>query len=206
MTELFITCSQGLEPLLQAELESFGYQNSRKGYRGVHLPDATMNHVYRINYCSRLAGRVLWPLKHFRCFDSDMLYKEAVKIEWEPLIPIGKTFAIDSNVTHRKLRNSLYASQIVKDAICDQLRSQRGERPSIDPKNPDVQLNLFIRDASGLLYFDTSGQPLNKRGYRQEQAIAPLQETYEADKRRPPRRYVRTTSSPSFFVRISTNS
>lgn len=180
MNELFITCSQGLEPLLIEELTQLGCQNLQPGYRGVHVPEATMEMIYRINYCSRLAGRVLQPLKRFRCPNKEALYRGIGEIEWGPLIPSRKTFAIDANVTHKALRNSLFAAQVAKDAICDQLRKERGERPSIDPKEPDVQLNLFIREPWATIYLDTSGKALNKRGYRVETVPAPLSETLAA--------------------------
>ncbi len=180
MTELFITCAQGLETLLLQELQTLGCQNMGTGYRGVYLPNATMEQVYRINYCSRLGGRVLWPLSRFRCLNRDSLYNGVAEIDWAPLIPPGKTFAIDANVTHRELRNSLFAAQVAKDAICDQLRDLRGERPSIDTQNPDVQLNLFIREPQASISLDTSGKPLHKRGYRLEQPMAPLQESLAA--------------------------
>jgi 23S rRNA (guanine2445-N2)-methyltransferase len=180
MVELFVTCSQGLEPLLQAELQALGCHTLRPGYRGVYVPDASLEMVYRLNYNSRLAGRVLLPLSRFRCLNRDSLYKGIAALNWAPYLPPGKTFAIDANVTHRELRNSLFAAQVAKDAVCDQLRDARGSRPSVDPKNPNVQLNLFIREPWATIYLDTSGRALYKRGYRLESGEAPLQETLAA--------------------------
>src|SRR4029079_10752941 len=124
--------------------------------------------IYKINYQSRLASRVLLPLTKFDTFNAKTLYKGASAIDWKRFIPRGKTIAIDANVTHKQLRNSLFAAQVVKDAICDQLREKTGERPSVDVRHPDVQLNLFIYDESAVISFDTSGQSLHKRGYREE--------------------------------------
>lgn len=178
--DLFITCGQGIEPLLIEELASLGYSRTTAGYRGVKLQGVNFDAIYRINYCSRLAGRVFLPLAHFRCRDAKALYKEASTIHWSNYIPEGKTIAIDANVSHRQLRNSLFAAQVVKDAICDQLRAERGERPSVNTKNPDIQLNLFIHEESAVISFDTSGQSLHKRGYREETVEAPMQETMAA--------------------------
>lgn len=178
--DLFVTCGQGIEPLLIEELASLGYPQTVTGYRGVKVQNADMDAIYRINYQSRLAGRVFMPLANFRCRDAKALYKAAMDINWLEYIPEGKTIAIDANVTHPMLRNSLFAAQVVKDAICDQFREKTGERPSVDTRNPDVQLNLFIHDESGVISFDTSGQSLHKRGYRQETVDAPMQETMAA--------------------------
>lgn len=177
---LFITCSAGLEELLKLELNSFGYSKIQIGFRGVHVDVPSFEDIYRINYSSRLAGRVLLPLADFFCYDQRGLYKGASKIDWCSYIPPGKTIAIDANVNHKHLRNSLFAAQVVKDAICDQLREVRGERPDVDVKTPDVQLNLFIHENQAIISFDTSGTPLHKRGYRQDSVDAPLQESLAA--------------------------
>lgn len=180
-SELFVTCSQGMEELLATEINELCPNEVALGYRGVYVRDASLEIIYRINYCSRLASRVLLPLKRFRCRDRESLYHGASEIDWSPYIPSGKTIAIDANVSnHRALRNSLYAAQILKDGICDQLRARYGSRPSIDTQNPDVQLNLFVHNDNATISFDTSGSPLNKRGYRQETVEAPLRETIAA--------------------------
>lgn len=176
---LFVTCSQGLEELLIQELAQLNILDVKEGFRGVYVNDVDFDAIYRINYCSRVAGRVLLPLLRFRCEDRRTLYRAISEIDWEPYLPKGKTFAIDANVTHRLLRNSLFAAQVAKDAICDQMR-QKGYRPDIDVKNPDVQLNLYINNTLAVMSFDTSGRPLHKRGYRQETVEAPLQESLAA--------------------------
>lgn len=178
--ELFVTCGQSIEPLLAKELQSLGYHDIKEGYRGIHVLNASLEAIYRINYLSRLAGRVFLPLSKFQCRDPKALYKAAMAINWLDYIPQGKTIAIDANVTHPMLRNSLFAAQVVKDAICDQFREKTGDRPTVDTRNPDVQLNLFIHGQSGVISFDTSGQSLHKRGYRHETVEAPMQETMAA--------------------------
>lgn len=178
--DVFVTCAQGLEPLLSHELHGLGYDQVNHGYRGVYVKGADLDAIYRINYSSRLAGRVLLPLSRFRCNGPQDLYKGASGIDWEMYFTKEKTFAIDANVSHRQLRNSLYAAQVVKDAICDQFQKRSKPRPNVDVKEPDLQLNLFIYDDYAVLSFDTSGIPLHKRGYRQESTEAPLQESLAA--------------------------
>src|ERR1700733_9136327 len=92
---LFVTCGGGLEPLLVAELAAMGYQDTRAGFRGVTVRSITPEAIYRINYCSRIGGRVLLPLKNFRCQDKKSLYDAAMEIEWQRYVPKGKTISID---------------------------------------------------------------------------------------------------------------
>lgn len=175
---MFVVCGTGLELVLAQELEELGIP-SRKGFRGVYVAQ-TIENVYKINYLSRIAIRVLWPLADFTCRDRNDLYNQAKKIDWSLFLNVNKTFAIDANVTHPNLRNSLFASFVVKDAICDHFRAKVGSRPSINVAQPDVQLNLFIHDSRATLSIDTSGIPLYKRGYRQESVPAPIQESIAA--------------------------
>lgn len=177
---LFVTCAQDLELILEDELRALGYPSIKPGFRGVYVDDVSMEAVYRINYLSRIAGRVLLPLSRFRCYNRETLYKSARAIDWMAYIPKGKTFAIDANVTHHRFNNSLFAAQVVKDAICDQIRDATGQRPNVRPTNPDVQLNLYIRDETGVISLDTSGTALHKRGYRIEAVEAPMQESLAA--------------------------
>lgn len=177
---LFVTCAQGLEPLLLEELHELGVKGCRPGFRGVYVDDFCMETIYRINYCSRIASRVLCPIVRFRCRQKEALYHAVAGVDWKRYFRKGTTFAIDANVHHPELRHSLFAAQVAKDAICDELRKTLGTRPDVDLKAPDLQLNLFIHNYQGVLSFDTSGQALHKRGYRQEAGDAPLQESLAA--------------------------
>lgn len=177
---LFVTCPPEVEQLLLEELADLGILRVRVGFRGVYVDEWDWSTLYKINYASRIASRVLLPLSHFKCFHQKSLYYCASQIDWSLFLPRGKTFAIDANVTHTELRNSLFAAQVVKDAICDQLRAKTGTRPSVDPQNPDVQINLFIHNKDAVISLDTSGAPLHKRGYRIESVEAPMQESLAA--------------------------
>lgn len=177
---LFVSCAPTLEPLLMSELGEMGISSLNIGHRGVYVNDWDWKTIYRLNYASRIASRVLLPLLRFRCYDKRALYRHAMEINWGQYLKGNETFAIDANVHHRELRNSLFAAQVLKDAICDQMRQQKGKRPSVDVQQPDVQFNLFIHQQNAIISFDTSGAPLHKRGYRQETVEAPLQETLAA--------------------------
>lgn len=176
---LFITCPPNLEQLLTEELQELGMA-ARRWPRGVSAP-LSIENAYIINYGSRFATRVLWPLAHFDCPNREALYNEAKKIPWEDYLTIDKTFAIDSNATNNpEFRNSHFAGLVVKDAICDVFREKTGKRPSVEVYNPAVQIHVFIFENKATISFDTTGAPLFKRGYRAGAVEAPLQETLAA--------------------------
>lgn len=177
---LFASCTHGLEELLKQELTQLGIQDVDCGNSGVYLPYSIEN-IYRVNYCSRVAIRLLLPLARFACKSREDLYRSACKIDWCQFLTLEKSFSIDANVIDTPaFKNSHFAALVVKDAICDHMRKKTGGRPSIDTKYPAIQLNLFINRGEAILNLDTSGAPLYKRGWRSQTTDAPLQETLAA--------------------------
>ena len=161
------------------ELKELGAQEIQQDYRGMHF-HADMVTLFKIVYCSRLFSRFLAPLHRFDALSEDMLYQRVKTMKWEEIIQPGQTFAIFANVGNSKINHSKFASQKMKDAICDRLREKRGERPDIDPKNPDIWLNLFINKNKATIALDLSGGSHHKRGYRQDSVEAPLMESLGA--------------------------
>ncbi len=179
-SRLYATCTRGLEKLLQNELHQLGILDTEIGHSGLYLP-YSMENVYLVNYCSRLTTRLLLPLAHFPSFNRKALYQGVSEITWSQFLGPQKSFAVDANVQETpSLSNSHFAALVVKDAICDQIIRQFHTRPSIDVKRPCVQLNLYVNRGKASLYFDTSGSPLFKRGWREKTVDAPLKETLAA--------------------------
>lgn len=175
----FSQSADEIKELGERELSELGAQNVSPAYRGIYF-DADKETLYRINYASRYVSRVLAPLVWFRCHTTDQLYKKAREVNWADFISHKKTFAIFSNVSNSKIRNSQFASLRLKDAIVDSFREMSGERPDIDPINPDVWINLYISNNETLIGLDTSGGSLHRRGYRKDSISAPMQETVAA--------------------------
>lgn len=179
--ELFVSCVPGLEPVVLQELKTLGYTVSRASYGGLFVPFTDFKEVYELNLLLRTASRVLLPMASFVVHDKESLYEEALQIDWERYFQRMPTFAIDAHVdSNPAFTNSLYAAQVLKDAICDRLRKKSGQRPSVDTANPGVRLSLFIQGKKATISFDTSGKPLHERGYRQDGAVAPLRENLAA--------------------------
>jgi putative N6-adenine-specific DNA methylase len=177
--ELFVSCIVGIEPVLSQEITALGY-TCRPGFGGVYVESSSFDDVYIFNLKLRCASRVLIPLVTFECYDKDDLYRGTASYDFTPMFSKMPTFAIDANVNHKNLTNSLFAARVVKDAICDMLREKYGKRPDVDTKTPDIRLHLFIENDKATISFDSSGEPLHQRGYRQEAGEAPLRESLAA--------------------------
>jgi len=171
--------ADGLEELGSEELRELGATDITPGHRGITF-NTDMAGLYRINYRSRLLSRVLAPLITFDCHSSKYLYKTARSLPWTDLFGLDQTFAIFAQVSGSAIKHSQYAGLCLKDAIADTFRERYDKRPDVDPKTPDIWLNLHIQNNRATISLDTSGGSLHKRGYRKNSVDAPMQETVAA--------------------------
>ena len=177
--EMIAKTFQGLEEILAEELTTLGANDIQIGRRMVSFTgDKRM--MYRANFCLRTAIRILKPIKNFTAKDADEVYNQIQAIPWEEYLDVNKTFAIDAVVFSEEFRHSKFVSYKVKDAIVDYFRKKTGKRPSVRINNPDVLLNIHIAQTTCTLSLDSSGESLHRRGYRQEQVDAPLNEVLAA--------------------------
>ncbi|NJO44808.1 MAG: RNA methyltransferase [Oscillatoriales cyanobacterium RM2_1_1] len=179
MTSYFATVARGLEPVAVAELERLNADNIQPDFAGVHFTgDRTL--LYQVNLWARTLFRVLVPIHQFVCTDADQLYRGVQEIDWEIHLTPTMTFAVNCTGSNDVLNHSHFTALQVKNAIVDQQRQRFGERSDIDPKLPDLLINLHIRQDQGILSLDSSGTSLHRRGYRPAVGQAPLKETLAA--------------------------
>jgi len=175
----FAQVADDIKDIAEAELLELGAEEPSHSYRGIYF-NANHDSLYNINFNSRLINRVLAPLKTFDCHSDNYLYQVAKKIHWEDFLNPKQTLAIFANVTDSNIRHSKFAALRLKDAIVDYFRERVGERPSIDTRNPDLWLNVYIEKNVATISVDTSGGSLHRRGYRMETTQAPMSETLAA--------------------------
>ena len=177
--ELIAKTFQGLEEVLAQELTELGAGNVQIGRRMVSFTgDKAM--MYRANFNLRTAIRVLKPIKHFKATTADEVYDAVKAIEWENYMDNMTSFAIDAVVFSEVFRHSKFVAYKVKDAIVDYFREKTRNRPSVRINNPDLSLNIHIAEDECTLSLDSSGESLHRRGYREEQVEAPLNEVLAA--------------------------
>jgi len=131
-------------------------------------------------YESRLVTRVLAPLIVFDCHSDRYLHRTAKKLDWSRLLGPDDGFMVVANVSGSRIRHSRYAAQVLKDAIVDRIRDDCGRRPSVDTVDPDVVLNLHVRNDRATISLDLGSGSLHRRGYRTAGGEAPMQETVAA--------------------------
>ena len=169
----------GLEGVLADELRALGAEDVTEGNRVVYFKgDKEM--LYRANFACRTAVRVLKPFLTLKSTSADDLYEQLKGFDWEQLMKVDTTFAIDATVYSENFNNSRFVTYRVKDAIADYFNDKYGKRPSIRLDNPEIRLDVHISGREVTLSLDSSGDPLFKRGWRVAQTDAPINEVLAA--------------------------
>lgn len=169
----------GLEDILAEEIKEIGGKNIKILKRAIMF-DGSKEQLYLANLCLRTALRVLKPVSTFSVSSPEELYKKAKLIRWDRYLRNDQTLAIDSSVSSEYFNHANYVALKVKDAIVDQFRESTGKRPSVDIDQPTLRINVHISNKDCTISLDSSGQSLHKRGYRESQTEAPLNEVLAA--------------------------
>jgi putative N6-adenine-specific DNA methylase len=175
----FASSPRGLESLLSGEISSLGGKEARETPGGVAF-SGTWETCYRINLWSRIASRVLWRVGEFAYANEKDLYEAAKAVDWPQYFAVQKKIRVNVTAQKSPLKSLEFATLKVKDAVCDRFRDKLGSRPDVDRAAPDVRIHVFLEEAKGILYLDTSGEALFKRGWRMDIAEAPIRENLAA--------------------------
>lgn len=179
MLEFFSPCPRGLENMLLADLEVLGAQKVRGAEGGVHF-SGDWPLCYRVNLESRIASRILWRVKETQYRTEQDIYQAVFDLQWQRWFDVTNTIRVNTTAIRCPLKSLEFITLKVKDAVCDRFRAHCNERPSVDTLEPDVRIHVFIEDNNLMLYLDTSGDALFKRGVRLHTNIAPLRENLAA--------------------------
>ena len=180
--QLFLPCAAGVEELLADEVHRL---TGLKGqdlltHRGGVVARASWRDAMALNLRCRLAQRVLVQLSHTMYRSEKDLYEAASAVAWEIWFTTRQTFKIEITAQHSPLTSLNFAALKIKDAVADRFRNKTGVRPDVNTQWPDVRIYAHLTTDSATLYIDTSGEPLFKRGWREDTGEAPLKETLAA--------------------------
>ena len=181
--ELFLPCAAGVEDYLLPEVRhitGLGPADVIKQRGGVAVR-AAWRDVMLLNLHSRLAQRVLVLLSYTGYRSEQDLYRAASEVAWEAWFTPREKIKVEVTAQHSPLTSLNFAALKIKDAVCDRFRVKaNGVRPDVDTRWPDVRIYAHLTTDACSLYIDTSGEPLFKRGWREDKGDAPLKETLAA--------------------------
>lgn len=176
---LFLPCASGVEDLLAAEVTRITGVQAGLLRGGIHLRSDDAG-VMRLNLHSRLAQRVLVQLAHKPYRSEDEVYAAASAVAWEDWFTPKQTFKVEVTSHQSPLKSLNFAALRIKDAVADRFRQKAGARPDVETRWPDARVFAHLTSDTVTLYIDTSGEPLFKRGWREDKGEAPLKETLAA--------------------------
>jgi putative N6-adenine-specific DNA methylase len=165
--------------LLVQELASLDAKELKQTPGGVAF-SGSWETCYRANLWSRIASRILWKVGEFQYQNEKDLYDAVRAVAWFEFFSVNRKIRVNVTAQKSPLKSLEFATLKVKDAVCDRFRDKLGSRPDVDRAAPDVRIHVFLEEAKGLLYLDTSGEALFKRGWRMDIADAPLRENLAA--------------------------
>jgi putative N6-adenine-specific DNA methylase len=177
---LFLSCAAGVQDLLAAEVQRITAMAPKAWRAGVSL-QGSWRDAMLLNLHSRLAQRVLVQLAHHGYRTEDDLYNAAANVAWELWFDPRQTFKVELTAQHSPLQSLNFATLRIKDAVADRFRAKfNDQRPSVETRWPDVRIHAHLTTDTVTLHIDTSGEPLFKRGWRDDKGDAPLKETLAA--------------------------
>lgn len=177
--DLFLPCPLGVQELLADEVRAITGQTPQTQRAGVWLRGSA-DDMLRLNLHSRLAQRVLIRVAHQPYRSEEDLYLAARDAPWQQWFEVRDSFRIDTTASRCPLQSLNFATLRIKDGVVDGFRKRTGQRPSVNTQQPRVRLHAHLDAQTVDLFVDTSGEPLFKRGWRQDKGDAPLKESLAA--------------------------
>ncbi len=176
---IIVSCAKELSRWVEIELLDMGYKIVEVTENTV-VVRGDMRDVMKLNLHLRCAHRVLVPLLRADCRNIRDLYQLAYSIDWENLLEADGYFSVSSIVHNYTIRDTRLPSLYTKDAIADRMRDKCQRRPDSGGANIGAAVFVYWEKNQVIIYLDTSGEPLSKRGYRKIPGSAPMQETLAA--------------------------
>ena len=184
MASYFCPCPRGMEAALAEEIGEIAAQSTTLKVHnqvpgGVHC-SGTMQDAWLLNLHSRIASRVLMRMAQRSYTTENDIYDLVLEQVWEDWFGPDHTIRVDVTAVKSPLRSLEFTTLKIKDAICDRFRDQFDKRPSVNTREPDMRIVGFLDARNFIVYLDTSGEALFKRGWREETGDAPLRENLAA--------------------------
>ena len=167
--EIFLATLPGLEATLLAEAGGKGFRRARAVPGGVTIEGAWPE-AWRANLWLRTPGAVLARIARFGAAHLAELDARARRVPWAGVLRPDIPFRVEASCAGSRIYHSGAAAERIATAI----RATLGA-----PESPDaaVVVRARIERDTCTISLDTSGEPLHRRGHKQEVNAAPLRET-----------------------------
>lgn len=180
MTPITLTATStfGLEAVVKRELKNLGFEKQTVNDGSITF-EASLEDIPRLNINLRSADRVLLVMGSFDAYSFEELFENTKKLPWGDILPVDANFTVSG----KSIKSTLYSvpdcQSIVEKAIVEKLKLKYKVN-WFEKTGARYKIQVAILKDRVTLAIDTSGAALHKRGYRENQVIAPLKETMAA--------------------------
>lgn len=178
-SKLVATCAKGISPYLQAEMRALDFPIHTVGEAAVET-EGSLEDAMKLNLNLRTAHRVLYLYHAFTANTLDEFYRRLVRLSWEEVLDTDGYVCVTSFADTPAIRDGRIVNLKGKDAVADRFRQVSDRRPDSGAARDRTVIHIYWKQNQVLVYLDTSGESLSKRGYRKIPLQAPMQETLAA--------------------------
>ncbi len=176
--QLCCPCHFGLERTLRFEIMKIGGEN-------IHVEDGRVRFsgdeltLAKANICLATAERVLIELGSFPAKTFEELFQGVLALPLEKWISRRDAFLVKGHALSSKLHSIPAIQSVIKKAAVQRL-STKYHTPWMEETGSVHPIRFSLRKDQCVIYLDTTGTGLHKRGYRRKSNVAPLKETLAA--------------------------
>ncbi len=175
---LLATAAFGLEGVVAAELKRLGMKDVKGEIGGARFR-GSIEDAFLCNLRLRCADRVLIVLAEKECRTFEALFQFVKGQPWEEILPYDAKINISGKCVRSQLMSIRDCQAITKKAVIERLRMRSG-RTVFPETGAAYPIEIGLHADVARLTLDTSGEALNRRGYRTWNGEAPLRETLAA--------------------------
>ncbi|MBR6473204.1 MAG: class I SAM-dependent RNA methyltransferase [Firmicutes bacterium] len=176
--ELIAASTFGLEAVVRREIEALGYKIIKtEDGKVTFMGDERA--LVRANLWLRCADRVQIKMGEFKVLEFEDLFQNMKGISWEEWIPMDGNFTVNAVSVKSKISSVPAIQKVGEKALVERLREfYPVER--FPKSGATFEIRISLHKDLATVTLDTTGQGLNKRGYRRLIGKAPLKETMAA--------------------------
>lgn len=146
----------------------------REGKGGISF-EGPLEQIVRLNHYLKIPTRLLLRIAEFKCRDFPKLYQKLTKIPWN-LYLRGQIPELEFSSKASRIFDSRKVEKVIADALKLYYKAQPPKKKHLETLASIPTQKLYIRfeDDTCTVSMDTSGERLERRGYRTHIGEAPL--------------------------------
>ena len=174
---LIANAAFGLEGLVRQELAQLGFE--ARAENGFVRFEGALEDAFQANLWLRTADRVQILVAEGDVTSFEDLFRLVRGCRWQELLPRNASFPVSCKCVRSQLMSPSDCQAIAKKALAEEMMAYF-HMSWCSETGPEYPIHIAIHQNHARLLLDTSGDALNRRGYRTWNGEAPLRETLAA--------------------------